>query len=150
MNFLSKITFKNIAKCSLLFFTYGLFPLIALMLFYNSALSVLGLLFSYISVIGIVFVMNILILVKDKFFIIADLISKKINAISDEKMSKYAKNGVKLVGLLISITIVYLTLSLGSLFLNFISVVSVLNPLMIVALNIYYVIMALVFTGYSE
>lgn len=150
MNFFKKITFKNIAYSSLMSFVYGFFPLIALMLFYDPIVSLLGLLFSYVSVVGILFVMNILVLVKDKAFAIADITSDKINKISDEKASMLAKNGIKLAGLIVSIAIVYMTFSFASLFLNFISLISVLNPLMILALNIYYVVMALVFTGYNE
>ena len=147
MNFLNKITFKNIAKYSLMSFIFGIFPLIALLLFYNPAVSILGLLFSYIGLIGTVLVINALFFVKNKFFIVADLISNKINSMQDEKTSKYTNIGVKVVALLISVGILYSTFLIGSLFLDIISLISVLNPIMIIVLNIYYVIMALAFEG---
>lgn len=147
MNFLNKITFKNIAKYSLMSFIFGIFPLIALLLFYNPAESVLGLLFSYIGLIGTAFIMYALFFIKNKFFIIADLVSNKISSISDEKTSKNAIIGVKVLALLVSIGILYATFSIGSLFLNIISLISVLNPVMIIVLNIYYVAMALAFEG---
>lgn len=150
MDFFKKITLKNIANSSIMYFVYGLFPLIALLMFYDPIVSVLGLLFSYVSIIAILFVMNVLVFVKDKAFIVADIVSTKLKEISDPKVSTYAKNGVKILGVIISIGIVYFTLSVASGFLNFLSIVSVLNPLMILALNIYYVIMAMVFTGYNE
>lgn len=147
MNFLNKITFKNIAKYSLMSFIFGIFPLIALLLFYNPAESILGLLFSYIGLIGTAFIMYALFFIKNKFFIIADLVSNKISSISDEKTSKNAIIGVKILALLVSIGILYATFSIGSLFLNIISLISVLNPVMIIVLNIYYVAMALAFEG---
>lgn len=147
MNFLNKITFKNIAKYSLMSFIFGIFPLIALLLFYNPAESILGLLFSYIGLIGTAFIMYALFFIKNKFFIIADLVSNKISSISDEKTSKNAIIGVKVLALLVSIGILYATFSIGSLFLNIISLISVLNPVMIIVLNIYYVAMALAFEG---
>lgn len=147
MNFLNKITFKNIAKYSLMSFIFGIFPLIALLLFYNPAESVLGLLFSYIGLIGTAFIMYALFFIKNKFFIIVDLVSNKISSISDEKTSKNAIIGVKVLALLVSIGILYATFSIGSLFLNIISLISVLNPVMIIVLNIYYVAMALAFEG---
>lgn len=147
LNFLNKITFKNIAKYSLMSFIFGIFPLIALLLFYNPAVSILGLLFSYIGLIGTVLVINALFFVKNKFFIVADLISNKINSMQDEKTSKYTNIGVKVVALLISVGILYSTFLIGSLFLDIISLISVLNPIMIIVLNIYYVIMALAFEG---
>ena len=147
MNFLNKITFKNIAKYSLMSFIFGIFPLIALLLFYNPAESIVGLLFSYISVILTAFIMYALFFIKNKFFIIADLVSNKISSISDEKTSKNAIIGVKVLALLVSIGILYATFSIGSLFLNIISLISVLNPVMIIVLNIYYVAMALAFEG---
>ena len=147
LNFLNKITFKNIAKYSLMSFIFGIFPLIALLLFYNPAVSILGLLFSYIGWIGTVLVINALFFVKNKFFIVADLISNKINSMQDEKTSKYTNIGVKVVALLISVGILYSTFLIGSLFLDIISLISVLNPIMIIVLNIYYVIMALAFEG---
>lgn len=150
MDFFKKITLKNIANSSIMYFVYGLFPLIALLMFYDPIVSVLGLLFSYVSIIAILFVMNALVFVKDKAFILADITSSKLKEISDPKVSTYTKNGVKVIGILISIGIVYATLSIASGFLNFLSLVSVLNPLMILALNVYYVIMAMVFTGYNE
>ena len=147
MNFLNKITFKNIAKYSLMSFIFGIFPLIALLLFYSPAVSILGLLFSYIGLIGTVLVINALFFVKNKFFVVADLISNKINSIQDEKTSNYTNIGVKVVALLISVGILYSTFLIGSLFLDIISLISVLNPIMIIVLNIYYVIMALAFEG---
>lgn len=147
MNFLNKITFKNIAKYSLMSFIFGIFPLIALLLFYNPAESILGLLFSYIGLIGTAFIMYALFFIKNKFFIIVDLVSNKISSISDEKTSKNAIIGVKVLALLVSIGILYATFSIGSLFLNIISLISVLNPVMIIVLNIYYVAMALAFEG---
>lgn len=150
MNFFNKITLKNIAKSSSMSFLYGIFPLITLMLFYSPSVSILGLLFSYISILGIVIAMNSLILIKNKFFDISELVSKKINEIANKRTSNIVKNSLKIIALLISVIIVYATLSVGSLFLNLISLISVLNPLMIVALNIYYVSMALVFTGYNN
>ena len=147
MNFLNKITFKNIAKYSLMSFIFGIFPLIALLLFYNPAESILGLLFSYIGLIGTAFIMYALFFIKNKFFIIVDLVSNKISSISDEKTSKNAIIGVKILALLVSIGILYATFSIGSLFLNIISLISVLNPVMIIVLNIYYVAMALAFEG---
>lgn len=147
MNFLNKITFKNIAKNSLMSFIFGIFPLIALLLFYNPAESILGLLFSYIGLIGTAFIMYALFFIKNKFFIIVDLVSNKISSISDEKTSKNVITGAKVLALLVSIGILYATFSIGSLFLNIISLISVLNPVMIIVLNIYYVAMALAFEG---
>lgn len=150
MNFLNKITFKNIANYSLIFFSFGIFPLIALLLFYNPAVSILGLLFSYISMTGSIFVMYLLFFTKDKFFLVAEFISQKINTITNENIVNSVKIAVKGVALLISIGIVYISFSIGSLFLNAISLISVLNPLMILALNIYYICMALVFSGDNQ
>lgn len=147
MSFLNKITFKNITKYSVMSFVFAIFPLIALLLFYNPAVSILGLLFSYVGLIGTVVAIRALFFVKEKFFIMADLISNKICSIGDEKISKNVTIGVKVLALLISIGILYATFSVGSLFLNIISLISVLNPIMIIALNIYYVGMALVFEG---
>lgn len=147
MNFLNKITFKNIAKYSMMSFVFGIFPLISLLLFYNPAVSILGLLFSYISLIGTVFTMYALFFIKSKFSIVAEFISNKINSITDEKTSKNIRIGVAVFALLISIGILYATFSIGSLFLDIISLISVLNPIMIIVLNIYYIGMALVFEG---
>ena len=147
--FLSKITFQNIAKGTIMSFIYFLFPLISLMLFYNPAISILGLLFSYISIIGVIVVMNVLMFVKDKLFIIADFVSNQTDKIKDEKMHKIVKNTIKAIALLLSVVILYISFHISTIFFSFISLISVLNPIMILALDIYYVIMALVFTGYN-
>ncbi|MBQ8997631.1 MAG: hypothetical protein IJ086_02925, partial [Clostridium sp.] len=52
MNILYKIRLKNIAKFSNMMFTFAIFPLLTLMFFYDPIKSLLGLLFSYIGLIG--------------------------------------------------------------------------------------------------
>lgn len=147
MNFLNEITFKKIAKLSLIFFTFCMFPLAVLLLFYESMVSVLGLLFSYVSLFGAVVVIYALFYIKNNVFDVIKVLPEKINSIVDERVSNYFPILMKIGALVISIVIVYATLSIGSLFLNFISLISVLNPVMIIILNIYYVIMGLVFEG---
>ena len=52
---------------------------------------------------------------------------------------KYAKYAVIGVGMILSILTVYYSLIIGSFVLKIIAFMSALNPLMIIALNIYYV-----------
>lgn len=147
MDVLNKITFKNMAKYSLMSFIFGIFPLIALLLFYSPIESILGLLFSYIGLIGTQFMIYTLFFVKNKSFIVSDFISCKINSLNDEKISKNIKLLIQFLALLLSIAIVYIVFSVGSLLFSIMSLISVLNPLMIIALNIYYVVMALALEG---
>lgn len=147
MDVLNKITFKNMAKYSLMSFIFGIFPLIALLLFYSPIESILGLLFSYIGLIGTQFMIYTLFFVKNKSFIVADFISCKINSLNDEKISKNIKLLIQFSALLLSIAIVYIVFSVSSLLFSIMSLISVLNPLMIISLNIYYVVMALALEG---
>lgn len=147
MDFFNKITFKNIVKESVLFFVYGIFPLIALLLFYSPLESFLGLLFSYVSLVGVICGIYFLFLIKNKVFALIKILPKKINSIESKNAYPYLPYLIKISALIISIMVLYLTFSFCSLLLNVISIMSVLNPLMIIVLNIYYLIMAFVFEG---
>lgn len=147
MNLLNKITFKRIAKCSLLSFIFGIFPLISLLLFYNTMESFFGLLFSYIGLVVTQFMMYALFFIKNNYSIVIDFISCKINSLQNENISKNITLLTKISAVVLSIVILYIVFVVGSLFLSTISLISVLNPLMIIALNIYYVVMALALEG---
>lgn len=139
MNILYKFTFKNIAKYSAMMFTFGIFPFLTLLLFYNPIESLLGLLLSYIGLVSTACIIYLLFIIKNKAFKIGEFISSKINSITDKKLSLYAKYAVIGVGMVLSILTVYYALKIGSFVLGIISFMSALNPLMIIALNIYYV-----------
>lgn len=147
MNILNKITFKSIAQCSLLSFIFGIFPLISLLLFYNTMESFFGLLFSYIGLVVTQFMMYALFFIKNNYSIVIDFISCKINSLQNENISKNITLLTKISAVVLSIVILYIVFVVGSLFLSTISLISVLNPLMIIALNIYYVVMALALEG---
>lgn len=147
MNVLKKITLKNMTKYSLMFFIFGVFPLISLLLFYNPSVGVLGLLFSYISIILTIGLLQSLFFIKEKVVFLSQLISNKINSITDKDVARNVSWGVKGGALILSIAVLYIFFVLGSLFLNFISLISTLNPLMILALNIYYVGISFAFMG---
>lgn len=147
MNVLKKITLKNMTKYSLMFFIFGVFPLISLLLFYNPSVGVLGLLFSYISIILTIGLLQSLFFIKEKVVFLSQLISNKINSITDKDVARNVSWGVKGGALILSIAVLYIFFVLGSLFLNFISLISTLNPLMMLALNIYYVGISFAFMG---
>ena len=150
MNLLYKFTFKNIAKYSTMIFTFGIFPFLTLLFFYNPIESLLGLLLSYVGLISTACIIYLLFIIKNKAFKIGEFISSKVNSITDEKLSKYAKYAVIGVGMILSILTVYYALVVGSFVLRIIAFMSALNPLMIVALNVYYVGISLSYLEYLK
>ena len=150
MNILYKITFKDIAKFSTMIFAFAIFPLITLMFFYDPIKSLLGLLFSYIGLIGTAGIIYVLFFAKNQFLKLAKLISNKLNSISDEKTYKIIKYAIIGVSSVLAIIFLYVAFSVSSSLISVISFVSSLNPLMIIALNMYYIGMSLSYIEYSK
>lgn len=147
MSILNKITFKNIAKGSIMSFVYAIFPFLALLIFYSPLKSISGLLFSYLTIMGTVLLMKFGMVVKNKTVPMISLVSEKIKSINDENTLKTIKVAIKATCVLLLIGVLYITFSFISLFLNLISIISVLNFLMIISLNIYYIAMTYVIVG---
>ena len=150
MNILYKITFKDIAKFSTMIFIFAIFPLITLMFFYDPVKSLLGLLFSYVGLIGTASIIYTLFFFKNQFSKLVGLISNKLNSISDEKTYRAIKYTIIGACIILAILFLYFVFSIGSLLISLISFASSLNPLMIIALNIYYVGMSLSYIEYSK
>ena len=150
MNILHKFTFKNIAKYSAMMFVFGIFPYLTLLFFNSPIESLLGLLLSYIGLLSTACIIYLLFIIKNKAFKIGEFISSKINSISDEKMSVCAKYTVIGLGMVLSILTVYYALKIGSFSLRIIAFMSALNPLMILALNIYYIGISLSYLEYLK
>lgn len=150
MNILYKITFKDIVKFSIMIFLFAIFPLITLMFFNNPANSLLGLLFSYMGLVVTAGIIHLLFFAKKYFLKIGELISDKLNSISDEKMYKIIKYAIIGTSIILAMLFLYFILSIGSLFINIISLISSLNPLMIIALNVYYLGISLSYIEYSN
>lgn len=150
MDILSKITFKNIAKNSVMYFVFGAFPLVTLLLFYNPLVSLLGLLFSYIGLLGTAFTIYSLFFIKSKLSVVYNFIYEKIDSITDINTYKVVKYSVIALGLGVSILTLYLAFTGASLFFKYIAFISALNPLMIIALNIYYLGMSFAYLEYSK
>ena len=131
-------------------FTFAIFPLLTLMFFYDPIKSLLGLLFSYIGLIGTSGIIYVLFFAKNKFLKLTELISNKLDTISNEKTYKNIKKIIIATSVVLAIISLYFVLSISSSFINLISFISALNPLTIIALNIYYIGMSLSYIEQSK